>query len=265
MTAADIRDGEKRGRPGRLAFRYGLVLLLWLALSGALATALAGRAVDEAYREQARSRAGIVLADLSHSIEMRMSLGLPLGVLREIQDALERERAKDDQILSIEVFDERGRSLFNTDRGLIGDPIEQGWVELARAGGDGLWGTTDFEAEVVGVALRNSFDKPVGGIALRYSRSAFEQRAHERFATVAAGGLVAMALSGVLLALGVLLAFRPFRRQYLAFLAAADGRATSRPLPAELAEALDGLRRADATLAALAGATREVQAIDAAA
>lgn len=115
---------------------------------------------------------------------------------------------------------------------------------------------------MVGIALRNSFDKPVGGVALRYSRSAFAAKAQAQFEAVATVSLLAMLTCGALMLAATLALFRRFRRQYLAFQAAADGGQANLPLPVELAEALASLGQAEQKLAALEAATREVQAID---
>lgn len=186
--------GGAAGPALRLVAALGIVL----ALAGLAAGLLAYRSVDATYGTLVRSRAEVVVRDIAMNVEGRLTLGLPLTGAGDIQDVLERERARDSHILSLEVFEESGALLYSTDRGLIGEQVEADWLRLAAAG-EPSWNTQDFEAMVIGVPLRNSFSRLVGGVVLRYSSAVLSQRRQayrEAIAGIvlAASGLVVLGL-----------------------------------------------------------------------
>lgn len=117
------------------------------------------------------SRFEAVLRDMENTIETSLALGLPLNTLHNTQSLIEREMRQDPLILSIEVFEANGNIVFATDRDFIGDLIGDEWLE-ARRGRDpaGVWRLREEDALVIGVALTNSLDLEIGGIALRFSR-----------------------------------------------------------------------------------------------
>jgi hypothetical protein len=196
---------------GGLAWELVWPALVLLLLAGAAAALVALQATSQTLVRQAERRAAVVLTDIVRDVEARLNLGLRLAELRDVQDLLERERAKDDRILTVEVFDAAGRSLFSTDRTLIGNQVPEQWRRLAQQGGP-LWLTTDFEAAVIGVPIRNSFERVVGSAVLRYARSAFaatETALQERI--VATAGIAAAVAAAVLAALAWL-AVMPERR-----------------------------------------------------
>ena len=163
------------------AFRTtGLTLqLVWpaalaLVLAAALFACIAYDATARALVWQVEQRAAVVLSDIARNVEARLNLGLRLAELSEVQDLLERERAKDEHVLSLEIFDGSGRIVFSTDRGLIGDPVPAAWLRYSAASRT-LWTATDFEAQVIGAPIRNSFEMLVGAAVLRYSSGAFSE------------------------------------------------------------------------------------------
>lgn len=217
-----------------LPLRFGLVLgLVLMLLCGALGV-LSYQALNRTFVDQERSRAAVILLDIANSIEDRLNLGLSLPRMQEIQELLEKERAKDPRILSLEVFDDSGRSVFNTDRILIDDPVPEQWLGLSQQAaeqeGRGSWSAVDFEALVLGAPITNSFDRHAGSVVLRFARSAMDQRSETLMGQV----LQAVALVGLLAALfallGTSLLLRPVSRAL---------RAASRLLESNPAESTD--------------------------
>jgi hypothetical protein len=106
---------------------------------------------------------------IENSIQSSLSLGLQFADLTTLPALLERERANDDLILGIDIFDTDGQPLYSTD-GLRGTrPAPPAWVTAARKAGQRDWVVHDGEESAVGVTLQNNFGLTIGHLALRYS------------------------------------------------------------------------------------------------
>lgn len=153
--------------------------LALLTLAGlVLAAALVFSALDRLRVRAAEANTDFVLTQLRDSVESSVSLGLALPEIRVAQDLIERERAGNPDILAIEIFTPDGMSVFNTDRGSVGEAIADAWREaIRRRGTDGRWRVEEFGAIVVGETIRNDFREPVGEIAITLSGAAREAHA----------------------------------------------------------------------------------------
>lgn len=145
-------------------------ILALLGLTGAgilLASALIFGGLDRLRLRVVEANIDFVLTQLRDSIEANVSLGLPLQDLRVVQDLLERSRIGNPSLLAVEVFSPAGISLFNTDRGSIGEEITSTWREGVRhAGNADRWRVEEFGNLIVGQAIRNDFGEPVGYVAV---------------------------------------------------------------------------------------------------
>ena len=101
----------------------GTVLFAWCAAIGFWTH-------DHAERRDAAldSHARLILQDLTLALETRLSLGLPLAQLPEVDRLLEAARLKMTGLRAVAVLDEQGRVLFST------DPVEIGEQLLDKAG-----------------------------------------------------------------------------------------------------------------------------------
>ena len=156
--------------------RFGLATQLTLALAAILAagvamtTALSVHMFERTFADVLTSRFEFVLNDLRHRIETQMDLGLALPVLQGVSEELEEYLEADEQLLSIEVFDETGITLFSTDPSFVGDLVAEEWILAWRASrGQEVWSDLQRDARVVGVSMRDNLGRNVGSIALRYS------------------------------------------------------------------------------------------------
>lgn len=195
--------------PRALTVRVAAALVAVLAGVFALTALLGYFQFRETFSDLLQARFNFVVFNIKNVIESNLRLGLPLDALSDIQDVLARERAQDEQILSIDVFDETGNLLFTTDRGGIGDKVPPAWLRSTTRGLDEVWTIADEDAFIIGIPLINAFDKLVGGIALRYSSEDFETRARAvggAFARIAGLALLAAAF------LAALLTYLVFRR-----------------------------------------------------
>lgn len=187
------------------------VALLAVALIGTLNYVY----VTRTYLDLARERFGFVLYDLKSTIENNIGLGFELADLRLLQDIIEREKVRDDQILSIEVFDPAGTTLFSTDRGNIGDAIPDEWQRArGQSGGGAGWRVVEREAIVLGLPIVNDFDRTVGQVALSYSLSYYDNRIADIAGRLGTRYAAVILLLVPILAVGVFLVLRSTRHAF---------------------------------------------------
>lgn len=165
----------------RTVLTLSLLTVAGLILSAVLVLG----ALDRLRVRAAESNTDFVLTQLGDSIESSVSLGLALPDIRIAQDLVERARAGNPDILAVEIFAPDGLSIFNTDRGSVGEPITDTWREaLRRRGSDGHWRAEEFGSIVVGEDIHNDFGEIVGEIAISLSGAARETHAEALVATL---------------------------------------------------------------------------------
>jgi hypothetical protein len=178
--------------------RIILAILGAAGLGLALCAALVFGGLDRLSLRTAEANVDFLSTQLRETIEANVSLGLPLSDIRLVQDLIERAKLADPQVLAVEVFSPDGLSLFNTDRGSIGEPILPMW-QLAiryRIQND-RWRIEEFDTIVVGQPIRNDFGEPVGYLALTVSGEA--RTGHALAVLSGLGQAVAILLPAVLL------------------------------------------------------------------
>lgn len=143
-----------------------------------LCAALVYGGLDRLALRSSEANIDFLLGQLRDSIEANVGLGLPLANIRLVQNLVERAKAADDRVLAIEVFSPTGVSLFNTDRGSIGESIPAAWsgVIRHRVVGD-RWRVEELGDIVVGEVMRNDFGEPVGYLAVTMSGEARNRHA----------------------------------------------------------------------------------------
>ena len=108
---------------------------------------------------------------IENSIRSSLSLGLQFADLGTLPNMLERERATDDLILSIEVFDTEGKPLYSTDRLRATRDVPIAWLAAAQQAKGADWFVKSGTESAAGIAIENSFGLIVGYLALRYSEA----------------------------------------------------------------------------------------------
>ncbi|SFH68148.1 hypothetical protein [Albimonas pacifica] len=173
------------------------------AASLALVAALVFGGLDRLGLRSAEANMDFLLSQLRGSIEANVGLGLALPDVRVAQALVEQAKAADDRVLAVEVFSPAGVSLFNTDRGAVGEEIPEAWRRALayRSVGD-RWRVEELGAIVVGEAMRNDFDEPVGYVAVTISDAARASHA-DGLAAVLAARAAWLAPLALVLALGV--------------------------------------------------------------
>jgi hypothetical protein len=114
---------------------------------------------------------------VENSIQSSLALGLQFAEIGTLPGMLDRERATDDLILGIDIFDTEGRMLYSTDRLRAARPVPPAWIAAATAAGDGDWRAEVGREAAAGIAIKNNFDLTIGYLALRYSIDRVEQDA----------------------------------------------------------------------------------------
>jgi hypothetical protein len=245
-----------------------VVLILTVAL--ALTAFLSYVKYERLYAQTLQSRFGYIAGDLKTNIENSLNLGLPLGELRSLQSLIDHEAASDGQIVAIAVFDDRGSLLFGSSGEAEGDLAPPAWRRAMALAQEDRWDVSDAEAFGIGHTLRNSFDRAVGGLVLRYDRAPFLARTAVVRDRLAQTTLAIVAVAGLIALVGAILLVRPLGRFIRRFdLALASVRARlDQSMPAEAApggpeaEIARFERRLHATVSALEQAERSRVARD---
>jgi hypothetical protein len=116
-----------------------------------------------------KERLVVTGTSIENSIQSSLALGLQFSDLGTLPGTLERERATDNLILSIEVFDTDGKPLYSTDRLRASRAVSDAWLAAARQAAGADWFVKDGTESAAGIAIQNSFGLVIGYLALRYS------------------------------------------------------------------------------------------------
>jgi hypothetical protein len=116
-----------------------------------------------------KERLVVTGTSIENSIQSSLALGLQFSDLGTLPGTLERERATDDLILSIEVFDTDGKPMYSTDRLRASRNVSDAWLAAARQANGADWFVKDGTESAAGIAIQNNFGLVIGYLALRYS------------------------------------------------------------------------------------------------
>ncbi len=156
------------------------MLAITLVAGTALTSVLSVHKFERILADLLTSRFEFEVNNLQRTIETQMDLGLALVNLENINEQMEARLFNDEQILSIEIFDETGTVIFSTDPSFIGDLVSEDWMfawEVHR--GKSAWSLLETDAGVVGAGLQNNLNQHVGSVALRYSREFLDANVSE--------------------------------------------------------------------------------------
>lgn len=159
------------------------------------------------------SRVRVVSLDLKSTVESGLNLGLTLEDIDTLQPILDHARDINPLIATIRVFDDAGKAVFSSPAdGMAGVPVS--WLHaLERAESD----TFSFAEEnefIVGAPLVNNLDKAVGGIAVTYSRSYFDNKVADMLRELGEAAIYALAIFGSLSIVAVILLLREVSAAY---------------------------------------------------
>ena len=106
---------------------------------------------------------------IENTIQSSLGLGLQFSDIGTLPATLERERATDDMILGIDVFDTSGALLYSTDRQRSTRSVPSVWMEAIKKVGNKDWFVGDGADSAAGISVQNNFGLTIGYLALRYS------------------------------------------------------------------------------------------------
>ena len=126
---------------------------------------------EKAIDQVVNDRFYFLIEDLRTSLEAEMSLGgVPLAHLPTGNQQLLAALAENDSILSIEVFDQDGRTVLSTDPSFVGDIIPSSWEEAWQENKHFGWIVEDDRGAIaLGLGVIDAIGNPTGSIVLRYS------------------------------------------------------------------------------------------------
>lgn len=149
-----------------LLWEIGLPWLAVISLVCILAVMLVVSVQEAIVADSKRERFRVTLLEMREKLETDLALGFELGDDRGAQDRLEQMLAQDGLLQAVEIFDQRGMSLFNTDRGSIRERVPARWLAQIEPGRE--WSVSDAEETVIGEPIRNAFGETVGYLAATY-------------------------------------------------------------------------------------------------
>ena len=148
----------------RFMAMVALLLVVVLVSSGGFWLSALSR--DSAAMRESRFQ--FSLNSVRAALEGGLHLGLLLQGLPGGQTLIDRHRAEDRDILSIDVFDDAGRILFSTDSGGVAALVPEAWRAPCLAARQAPWQGEDDIGALQCLSLVNGFEKTVGGVVMRY-------------------------------------------------------------------------------------------------
>ncbi len=163
-----------------------------------------------------KERLVVTGTSVENSIQSSLALGLQFGDLGTLPGTLERERATDDLILSIEVFDTDGRPLYSTDRLRATRSVPAPWLTAARHADGADWFVKSGTESAAGIAIQNSFGLVLGYLALRYSEEQVSESTNAVARELAISALGVFAAAATLASLALLTVMHRLERDFAA-------------------------------------------------
>jgi hypothetical protein len=251
-------------RPRSLNHLFVLVLSAALVLLLSGVWALAQWRLGAGLNELRDSRFRFSLSTVRSGLEDGMRLGFNPADIPGAQALIDKALEREQDILSIDVFDRSGRILFTTDQGGLGAKVNAAWRDGCLAAPTGeVWRSSDDNDALQCSVAFNSLEDPSAGVMLRYQ---LRERA-------GIGGLLAdhwVALLGLLggcLLLGGMAGWaviRPVERRVLADATALAGRgqAVDNALTGPVGAALDRITDIERDLQEIESTATRLDQID---
>lgn len=197
--------------------------LVAILLFSMLTTALFGYyKYEDVMSSLVRSRYSFVIFTIKTKVEDSLNLGFALRQLRQVQETIELEKVRDEQVMGIEVYDSRGEVLFNTDRGGIGTTVPEKWLEGLSGPPNHPFSLLDDDAKIVGLPLVNNLGKVEGAVVLRYPTAYLERELGQLLGRLAIELIAVMAAFVVIATIAATLLLGTVRRKLGAMQASLD-------------------------------------------
>jgi hypothetical protein len=206
-----------------------------------------------------RERLVVTGKAIENSIQSSLGLGLAFSDIGTLPGTLDRERATDDLIQGIDVFDTTGQLLYSTDRLRAQRPAPTVWMAAIKKAGEGDWFINDGEESAAGISVQNNFGLTVGYLALRYSEDRISDTVHAVGRTLGLAALSVFVVSSLLASLALVTIMGRLDKDVATLEAALqDGysvpaKAPRGPFQAMFQSFLDTVRAAETQIAELRG------------
>ncbi len=125
---------------------------------------------EKSYSQMVRSRFGVITADLKHTLEYQLNLGLNLEELKNTQAVIREIKRKQPDIISITIFDDRGTILYDTAETRVNKPVPPQWAGALETGRQKLKIEPAAPNTLIDVSpLNNPFNVREGVVVLSFS------------------------------------------------------------------------------------------------
>lgn len=188
--------------------------LLMLAASAVVVATVTVIAIVGHYRYQRDLEGHLkyMLGNIAAEVETRLAFGLSLRSLRDIQGWLERTKALDPNIVSVEIHDRGLITRFSTDRGTVGTPIPADWSATMERG-ESVWSLDGEDTLIVGVPILSPFGRRTGGVVMAFSTVETDATLENSLFRLTAASLILLVTFWVLAAFVAVVLFRGPRRR----------------------------------------------------
>lgn len=191
-----------------------LSLLMLAALAVVVATAAVIAIVGHyRYQRDLEGHLRYMLGNIAAEVETRLAFGLSLRSLRDIQVWLERTKALDPNIVSVEIHDRGDVTRFSTDRGTVGTPIPADWQSTIRHDEEQAWSIDGEDTLIVGVPILNPFGRRTGGVVMTFSTIETDATLDSSMIRLTAAALLLLVACWVLAAFLAVVLFHGSRRR----------------------------------------------------
>ena len=150
---------------------------------------------------------------LETSINASLRLGLQFSEIGTLPVTLQRERATDDVITGIDIFDTEGTVLYTTDPGRSPGQVSHEWLTAAKkVGPEDTWAVDGKVESATGLSIDNDFGLRVGFIALRYSNERVQQSMYAAARQIAVASFAVFVVAAAFASLALLWVMRGLGR-----------------------------------------------------
>jgi sensor histidine kinase regulating citrate/malate metabolism len=163
----------ERGLPLRAKISVMIIVILAFALL--LNVFLNFFNFEKNYSNMVYSRFVVIAKDLQNTAEYGLGLGLSLPELKNLQEVINGITNEHKDIVSIAIFNDKGRSIFHTNPEEVSKGVSAKWVdELKEMDKETISEFTHDDTFAIVLPLMNTFNIRVGALALSFSKSHIE-------------------------------------------------------------------------------------------
>ena len=163
------------GRGLSLRVKISIMIIMILAFALLLNVFLNFFNFEKNYSNIVYSRFFVIAKDLQNTAEYGLGLGLSLPELKNLQEVINGITSEHKDIVSITIFNDKGRVIFHTNPEEVNKGVSSKWVDkLKEMDKEAISRFTHNDTFVIVLPLMNTFNIKVGALALSFSKSHIE-------------------------------------------------------------------------------------------